>query len=69
MNMFLVKNVLDLPIQDMQVMLFDKHPDTSFKELAQKAFSPNHPVIRHQHYARKKVSGDLLFRFSSRLIL
>lgn len=53
--MFLVKNVLDLPIEDTQVILFDKHTDGPFHELIQKAYSPNHPVIRHQHYAGKKV--------------
>jgi hypothetical protein len=55
MNMFLVANVLDLPMDDLQVMLFDKFSDGPYLELIQKAYSRNHPVIRHQAYSGKKV--------------
>ena len=41
-------------------MLFDKHTDGPYLELIQKAYSPNHPVIRHQHYKGKKVRVDLV---------
>ena len=38
-----------------QVLLFDKHLDGPYLELIKKAFSPNHPVTRHQAYKGKKV--------------
>ena len=44
-------------------MLFDKHTDGPYLELIQKAYSPNHPVIRHQHYKGKKVRVDLFHYF------
>ena len=53
MNMFLVKTILDVDVNDMQVMLFDKFSDGPYHELIQKAFSPKHPVIRHTHYKGK----------------
>ncbi len=55
MNMYLVKSVLGLDLAAVQVMLLDRHPDGPYHELISKAFSPNHPVIRHQHYRGKKV--------------
>lgn len=61
--MFLVKSILNLPVEDMQVMLFDKHPDGPFMDLIQKAYSPHHPVIRHQHYKGKKVRIIKILRF------
>lgn len=36
MNVFLVKSVLNIDARDMQVMLFDKHPDGPFFELIEK---------------------------------
>lgn len=53
MNMLLVKTALR--IDDMQVMLFDQHPDGPFLELIHKAYSPKQPPLRHQHYGGKKV--------------
>lgn len=55
MNMFLVGSALDLDFNDVQVMLFDKHPDGPYHEMISKVYSPNHPVIRHDHYKGKKV--------------
>jgi hypothetical protein len=55
MNMFLVKTALDLDVTEMQVMLFDRHPDGPFTELIQKAFSPNHSLLRHEHYKHRMV--------------
>eukprot|EP00981_Chlorochromonas_danica_P003901 scaffold742_cov186-Ochromonas_danica.AAC.6 len=56
MNMFLVYQALHLKVEDMQVMLWDLHPDGPFFDLIHQAFSPSHPPIRHNHYHRKKVS-------------
>jgi hypothetical protein len=61
MNMFLVSTVLGLSFKDTQVMLFDKHIDGPFLELIRKAFSPNHEVIRHEHFKGKKVSFRFIF--------
>jgi hypothetical protein len=47
MNMFLVLNVLNLSPGDLQVMLFDLHPDGPYMELIKRAYSPNHDVIRY----------------------
>jgi hypothetical protein len=55
MNMFLVNSVLGVEVATLQVMLFDKHPNGPYYELIGKAFSPNRPVLRHQHYRGKKV--------------
>jgi hypothetical protein len=60
MNMFLVNSVLDMDVASSQVMLFDKHPDGPYLELIDKAFSPNHKVLRHQHYRGKKVCVYLM---------
>ena len=38
------------------VMLFDRHADGPYLELIKKAFSPSHPVIRHNTYEGKKVT-------------
>jgi hypothetical protein len=53
MNMYLAANVLGLDFKDVQVMLFDKFSNGPFDELIEKAFSPNHPVLRHTHYQGK----------------
>jgi len=53
--MFLVKSVLQSKTDNMQVMLFDKHPDGPYLELIQKAFANSKPVLRHQHYKKQKV--------------
>lgn len=50
MNMFLVLMALDINRDDLQVMLFDKHPDGPYIDLIKKAFSPNHDVIRHDSF-------------------
>lgn len=55
MNMFLVKEILNHDFTNTQVMLFDLHPDGPFYELIQKAYSPNHPILRHSHYRGQKV--------------
>lgn len=55
MNMFLVMSVLDVDPQRQRVVLFDKHLDGPYLELIQKAFSPSHPVGRHQQFNRKTV--------------
>lgn len=56
MNMLLVSMVLDLPVTQQQVMLFDRFPDGPYHELIQKAYSPNHPLVRPEKYKHKKVS-------------
>ena len=43
------------------VMLLDKHTDGPYLELIQKAYAPNHPVIRHQHYQGKKVENSFYY--------
>lgn len=53
--MFLVYQALRLKVEDMQVVLWDLHPDGPFFDLIHQAFSPSHPPIRHNHYNRKKV--------------
>ena len=69
MNMYLVRSILNEQHaheqaqqhhhsalnndDDMQVMLFDRFSDGPYHELIQKAFSPNHPVLRHTHYKGK----------------
>lgn len=60
MNMFLVMNALDLDPHSMQVMLFDLHPDGPYTDLIRKAYSPNHDLLRHQHYRGKKVPRTAL---------
>lgn len=59
--MFLVKSVLQSRADNMQVMLFDKHPDGPYTELIQTAFSTGGQLIRHQHYQRKKVGNYIFF--------
>mmetsp|Transcript_19965 Transcript_19965/g.28603 ORF Transcript_19965/g.28603 Transcript_19965/m.28603 type:complete len:582 (+) Transcript_19965:16-1761(+) len=66
MNMFLVKSVLQSKADNMQVMLFDKHPDGPYLELIQQAFANNKPVLRHQHYRNQKVMfRRLIFHLES----
>lgn len=38
-----------------QVVLFDRHMDGPYIELIKKAFSPNHPVLRHHDYKQQMV--------------
>jgi len=66
MNIFVVAHGLGINIQDMQVMLFDKHPDGPYMELIKKAFSPNHDVIRHEYFKKKVVRfRRLIFHLES----
>ena len=58
MNMFLVLSILEQDPKDLQVMLFDRHPDGPYLDLIKTAFSPNHDVIRPSHY-QGVVSNDL----------
>lgn len=55
MNMFVVQTALGLDPADTQVMLFDKHPDGPYHELISRAFSANHPVLRHGDYRGQRV--------------
>jgi hypothetical protein len=55
MNMLLTYKVLGLRPEEVQVVLWDKFADGPYRDLIQKAFSPQHPVQRHTHY-RGKVS-------------
>eukprot|EP01038_Epipyxis_sp_PR26KG_P005446 gene5446-7539_t len=66
MNMFLIGNALDTDFSDIQVMLFDKHYDGPYHELIQKAYSTNHPVLRHDYYQKKRVMfKKLIFHLES----
>jgi hypothetical protein len=65
MNMYLVMAALDINPSDQQVMLFDKHPEGPYKDLIKKAFSPNHPVIRHTDYKNKVLFKKLIFHLES----
>uniref|UniRef100_A0A7S0SZ26 EGF domain-specific O-linked N-acetylglucosamine transferase n=1 Tax=Chromulina nebulosa TaxID=96789 RepID=A0A7S0SZ26_9STRA len=55
MNAYLVISALQIDPKDLQVMLFDLHPDGPYIDLIKNAFSPNHPVIRHSHFQNKKI--------------
>jgi len=55
MNMYLVLSALQLPPSDLQVVLFDKHPDGPYMDLIEKAFAGNRKPLRHQHYKGKTV--------------
>lgn len=47
-------------------MLFDNFFDGPYKELMEKAYSPAHPLIRHQKYKNKKVMFKrLIFHLES----
>jgi hypothetical protein len=66
MNMLLVSHILDVNVSQQQVMLFDRFSDGPYIELIQKGYSPNHPVIRHTHYQRRKVLfKHLIFHLES----
>jgi protein O-GlcNAc transferase len=55
MNMFLALQIADVSTDQLQVMLFDTHPDGPYMDLIQKAYSPNHAVIRPAHYQNKVI--------------
>ena len=55
MNMYLVMTALGIHPRDQQLMLFDRHIDGPYLELFQKAFSPEHPVLRAGAYRSKRV--------------
>jgi len=55
MNVFLVMSALGIDPRKQKVVLFDKHLDGPYVELIQKAFSPSHPVGRHQQYKGRTV--------------
>ena len=50
MNMYFVMSLLDIDPGEQQVLLMDKFTDGPYYELIKRAFSLNHPVIRHTHY-------------------
>ena len=57
---------LGISAQEMQVMLFDRHPNGPYMELIKKAFSPNHNIIRHEHFRGKIVRfKKLIFHLES----
>lgn len=55
MNMFLVLSMLNIPVNDLQVVLFDKHSDGPFIDLIKAAFSPKHSILRANHFNNKIV--------------
>lgn len=65
MNMFLVYEILGLQPSEVQVMLFDRFADGPYLELIRRAFSPDHPVLRHTHYRGKVLFRRLVFHLES----
>ena len=66
MNMMLVMRALGIKPGDQQVVLFDNHKDGPYLDLIKNAFSPNHPVIRHQDFKGKTVLfKKLIFHLES----
>lgn len=53
--MFLVLSVLNISPQELQVMLFDKHPDGPYVDLIKNAFSRSNDLIRYSFYSGEKV--------------
>ncbi len=65
MNMFLLKNALDVDIKNQQVLLFDKFSDGPYIELIIKAYAPVHGVKRHTQYSGKVLFKKLIFHLES----
>eukprot|EP01032_Pedospumella_encystans_P018298 gene18298-20835_t len=65
MNMLLVYRMLGLDEKEVQVMLFDRFSNGPYLELIQKAFSPQHPVLRHTYYKGKVLFKRLVFHLES----
>ncbi|CAM9269498.1 unnamed protein product [Phaeothamnion confervicola] len=66
LNMFMLTRILDLDVQDMQVVLFDRQADNPFYELIQTAFSPSYPLKRAGDYGGRIVVFErLIFHLES----
>ena len=50
LNLYLVSRILRLDLEQLQVVLFDKHFDGPFHDLIQTAFSPSKPLKRAADY-------------------
>jgi hypothetical protein len=56
MNIFLVMSALGLSRDDnMQIVLFDLHPDGPYSQFLSAVYAPAHPIIRAKDYKGEKV--------------
>uniref|UniRef100_A0A7S4D838 EGF domain-specific O-linked N-acetylglucosamine transferase n=1 Tax=Heterosigma akashiwo TaxID=2829 RepID=A0A7S4D838_HETAK len=65
LNAYEVAQMLGLDFRDLQIVLWDKHPDTAFKDLYQTAFAPNHPVKRQRDFSGTVLFERLIFHLES----
>ncbi len=65
MNVYLIKLITGMDFKDVQVMLYDRHPDGPFTELIKQAYSPNHDIIRASHYKGIVKFDQLVFHLES----
>jgi hypothetical protein len=65
MNVYLIKLITGFDFKDVQMMLYDRHPDGPFMDLIKEAYSPNHDIIRASHYQGVVKFDQLVFHLES----